>query len=286
MGRTMRVRILVLLLWLCGATTHAQGYLPLQVGDRWDYGEIDYHTPGQLYYLYTVRIVADTTMPNGRVYAIQQGDFGTHFLRQEGSRVYTFTADTEAVLYDFALAQGDTVTMSRRDTFYTIVTVDPGQSQIFGRTWKTWNFVKTTNTNTDGGSRVTIADSLARTYIFIDPGYTDYLMGAVIDGKLYGTVTHLGVEIETAPTGFRLSQNFPNPFNPTTTIRYALPQRVHVTLTVFNTLGQHIATLVDAVKEPGEHSIRFDAGGLSSGVYYYRLQAGGFVGAKKAFLLK
>ena len=83
-----------------------------------------------------------------------------------------------------------------------------------------------------------------------------------------------------------LAQNYPNPFNPTTTIRYALPQRSHVMLTVFNTLGQQVANLVDAVQEPGEHSVRFDGSGLASGVYYYRLRAGDCVRTMKLAVIR
>ncbi len=85
---------------------------------------------------------------------------------------------------------------------------------------------------------------------------------------------------------FRLDQNYPNPFNPSTTINYQLPATIHVTLEVFNLLGQGIATLVDAVESAGTKTIRFDAKGLASGVYLYKLQAGNRVQTKRFVLLK
>jgi hypothetical protein len=90
---------------------------------------------------------------------------------------------------------------------------------------------------------------------------------------------------EEIPATFTLEQNFPNPFNPTTEIRYGLPQHAIVQLAVFNTLGQQVAVLAQGEKQAGFHTIRFDAVGLSSGVYLYRLQANEFVLTRKLLLL-
>ncbi len=99
-------------------------------------------------------------------------------------------------------------------------------------------------------------------------------------------VTGVGEEEHVLPLQFLLSQNYPNPFNPTTTIRYALPRRSHVTLTVFNTLGQHVATIVNGEVEAGYHEIQFNGSGLASGVYFYKLTAGGFAQVRKLVLVR
>jgi hypothetical protein len=89
-----------------------------------------------------------------------------------------------------------------------------------------------------------------------------------------------------APLEFCLYQNYPNPFNPTTMTSYDLPSASLVRLTVMNVLGEEVATLVNSAQDAGYHAVKFDASGLSSGVYFYRLQAGDFVATKKLVLLK
>jgi len=92
-----------------------------------------------------------------------------------------------------------------------------------------------------------------------------------------------GREIPSQPC---LYQNYPNPFNPSTTIRYGVPERSHVTLTVFNTLGQQVATLVQGEQDAGYHEVQFIASSLSSGVYLYRMAAGSFVETRKLVLVR
>jgi hypothetical protein len=88
------------------------------------------------------------------------------------------------------------------------------------------------------------------------------------------------------PTAFRLDQNFPNPFNPTTSIAFALPEATDVSLKVYNVLGQEIVTLVDRQMEAGEHEVEFDARAFASGMYFYRLEAGTEVETRKMTLMK
>lgn len=90
----------------------------------------------------------------------------------------------------------------------------------------------------------------------------------------------------TRPSEFRLSQNFPNPFNPTTVIEFSLPEASFVRLEVFNVLGQRVATLLQANQAAGTHSVSFNTAGLSSGIYFYRITAGAGTKTKRMLLLK
>lgn len=88
------------------------------------------------------------------------------------------------------------------------------------------------------------------------------------------------------PSVFALEQNYPNPFNPTTTIEYSLPKDSQIRLEVFDAIGAHVVTLVDARMDAGVHSSQFDATALPSGVYLYRLTTGSSVSAKRMILMK
>jgi hypothetical protein len=88
------------------------------------------------------------------------------------------------------------------------------------------------------------------------------------------------------PTGFVLDQNYPNPFNPVTKIRFTIVDRQLTIVSVYDLLGREVATLVNEVKDPGTYEVVFDASGLASGVYLYRLTAGDYVQARRLVLLR
>jgi hypothetical protein len=98
----------------------------------------------------------------------------------------------------------------------------------------------------------------------------------------------LGIEDQSngIPSQFILAQNYPNPFNPYTTIRFQVPNSSFVNLKVYDILGNEVATLVNEEKSTGSYEVEFDASGLSSGIYFYKLQAGSFVETKKMILMK
>jgi hypothetical protein len=98
-------------------------------------------------------------------------------------------------------------------------------------------------------------------------------------------------EILFNPNDFYLAQNYPNPFNPTTTIKYQIPEISFVTIKVYDVLGNEVATLVNEEKPAGSYEVEFSVGqnsilSLSSGIYFYRLQAGSFIETRKMVLIK
>ncbi|MBD3341615.1 MAG: T9SS type A sorting domain-containing protein, partial [Candidatus Lokiarchaeota archaeon] len=88
------------------------------------------------------------------------------------------------------------------------------------------------------------------------------------------------------PENIILNKNYPNPFNPTTTFSYELPKAAFVTLSIFNTSGQLIETLINRAVEAGHHHVKWDAGDLSSGIYLYQLKAGDQLRSGKCLLVK
>ncbi len=95
------------------------------------------------------------------------------------------------------------------------------------------------------------------------------------------------VEVNWSPfTTYKLEQNYPNPFNPTTTIGFGIPERSHVRMSILNILGEEIKILLNEEMEAGYHSLEFDASGLPSGIYFYRIQTGSFVETRKMILLR
>ena len=102
----------------------------------------------------------------------------------------------------------------------------------------------------------------------------------------FNNPTNIVTKTEEYPQQFYLSQNHPNPFNPTTTIEYSLPSYEHVKIEVYDLLGREIITLVDEDKLAGSYKVEFDGSGLTSGIYFYKLQAGRYTEAKKLLLIK
>ncbi len=154
---------------------------------------------------------------------------------------------------------------------------DPASATYSG-TWKSTDSQPLTSA---------LLDSLLNGKIYVN-FHTQVNQGGEIRGQLQiASAIVTEVATERIPLTFDLRQNYPNPFNPSTTIRFELPRSAKISLKIFNLLGQEVATLVDGFKEAGRYTVKFDAAGLNSGLYFYRLATNdGLFGTKKMVLMK
>ena len=175
-------------------------------------------------------------------------------------------------------------------TFTTEVEFSWTQSQPFVTRY--WFEIDTTNQFT-----ASFVDSLTTdtTYLYsgLEYGNSYWWRVRAFNATGWGEFSDVGsiviVSVEDdyqLPFEFGLEQNFPNPFNPTTTIKYSIPNEADVSLEVFNTLGEEVAVLVNESKRAGNYEVKFDATALSSGIYFYRIKAVDFVQVRKMMLLK
>ncbi len=118
------------------------------------------------------------------------------------------------------------------------------------------------------------------------PGSEVTVSSPTLSGHAKQVADEQVIEEIALPTEYALMQNYPNPFNPSTTIRFDLPEAAKVRLVVYDMLGREVAVLADGERPAGQHSVRFDAAKLTSGMYIYRLQTGQFTQTKKLMLVK
>jgi hypothetical protein len=262
---------------------------PLEPGTRWQFSylpglEGDPTAP--------LRVLRDTILSNGKHYAaIQYNDSSTtKFERLSSDSVFACETpfQQEHLLYRFTRNKGDTVSTFSHGIWDTtdVILQDTSTYTLFGTLRRIWRFRIDVRLFIDDEEYVTIADSLGIVGISTSFGYFCTLQGAVINGRVFGIIAGVRAPEDPLGTASALSQNYPNPFNPSTTIKFELPKSTMVRLSVYDMLGREVSVLVNERREAGVHEVKFDASGLSSGVYFYRLTAGTFVQARKLLLLK
>jgi Secretion system C-terminal sorting domain len=130
--------------------------------------------------------------------------------------------------------------------------------------------------------------AMSSSWSVVDGAGNNYFFGECTSVTLIWklNVTGVSAEDKNLPQIHTLSQNYPNPFNPSTTIKYELPKSTMVRLSVYDLLGREVSALVNDRRNAGVHEVKFDGSGLSSGVYFYRLQAGDFVQTRKLLLTR
>lgn len=110
--------------------------------------------------------------------------------------------------------------------------------------------------------------------------------GSGFDIGCYEFTSTVSVDEKVLPQSFQLFQNYPNPFNPITTLSFAINQSSFITLKVYDVLGNEIAKLIDEERPAGKYEVSFNGSILSSGIYFYRLQAGSLAQTKSMILIK
>jgi hypothetical protein len=223
--------------------------------------------------LHIYRAVGDTVLAGHTYTIIEFSDSPGHDLvRQSADSVFLFRQGKDVLYFNFALAPGDTVssTVFGRDTT-DIVLQQVSVQNGYGGPHRIWVYLDQVRHVVDAAYRVTVMDSLGIVDRVGSFGYHEFLAGAVINGRVYGTVTDVTLPAESLPDEITLVQNFPDPFNPSTTIRFVLPRSTSVSVEVFNALGQMISGTAYGRLGAGSHDVPFDGSALPSGAYYYRI---------------
>jgi N-acetylneuraminic acid mutarotase len=155
-------------------------------------------------------------------------------------------------------------------------------NEVYNPLTDTWVVKAPMNTE-----RITPAAGVINNKIYVTGGHggppIDYLSSTE---EYTPDISDSDLELNLRPNDFLLYQNYPNPFNPTTAIRYQIPELSFVTFKVYDVLGNEVVILVNEEKPTGSYEVEFDATALSSGIYFYRLQAGDFIETKKMVLMK
>jgi hypothetical protein len=273
----------------------------MEIDNLWQYKE---PPPPDEPYITETRIGRDTTFSNGHTYhSFVNKNYGHSdttspviYERQIGAKVYRYfpTKQAEFPIYDFSKRKGDTVSVfygaiNPGDT--NVVTVlDTGMQYIFGNLRKYITFY-----NNEFPTTLfwidQVTDSIGITFSEIEAGYELYLVGAVIDSIQFGVVTSVKAGKEVIPKDFMLFQNFPNPFNPFTTIYVSVPKGELFTLFIYNVLGERVRMLYAGRGNGNTQSIVWDSKNdagvrISSGVYFYEIRAKGFLATKKMLLIQ
>lgn len=257
---------------------------PLHVGNLWQYQE----APG---IIWETRATADTILANEKKYTHLEGTLFEGYFRKEDAKVYQFLpyVGFEVLLFDFSKKRGDTVSVHPTSAFFRdssiVILTDDNTALFFGQPRRYMSFreheIQTGN--------------LVAFYVVTDSiGITDVrrelipllLVGAVINGRRFGTITGVPSPHNSVPEGVELFPNYPNPFNPVTTISFSLPRQRRVFLVISDLFGREVATLLSQNLPAGLQTIHWNAAGLPSGVYFYRLSAGSFVKTRSMVLTK
>jgi hypothetical protein len=272
--------VLVVCGWIGTVGLHAQqpdprSFFPHHVGDTWEYASYE---PGiGRRDTFQTRIVKDSITADGTFYVKFEGGYGGSFVTDSLNQVFSIGAAGSAKVYDFAAPIGawwrsPPAGAMEVDTIF--------ESTVFGvaATIKVFNhwFGAVDSSFVFNRDYLASGFGLVQSDVYEADFNTTYVIGAIIDGVRYGTLTSVSANLNTYPADYELMQNYPNPFNPSTTIEYQLAHGAVVHLIVIDLLGQEVATLVQSMQSAGRHKVVWNGmdrneNRVSSGVYLYSL---------------
>lgn len=303
--------LLIIAFELLSISLYSQNdFFPLKVGNEWNYS---YNSVEKLYY--DISFMYQKTTESGYIsYSIidssnQDSIIVWNIIEKDSIErlvqkyyIDTLFNDTTYTINDINTFQlkeySDSVHILKSESYYEVFTF-PVKWERFGNISSTTaitRFSQNSSVLTIKENKFIIASYFDSLVFHKDVGLV-YAQSIINKGpntpyyykweaSLSSFLTDLIDEINKSPNNFLLSQNYPNPFNPNTNINYSISQTSFVTLKVYDLLGKEVAILVNEVKPIGNYETEFDGSNLSSGVYFYRMQAGSFSDTKKFILLR
>ncbi|MFZ1517535.1 MAG: T9SS type A sorting domain-containing protein [Ignavibacteriaceae bacterium] len=301
---------ILVLLYLIAGFTNAQvdttDWFPMQTGNYWEYMAWD--SPPKYF---STKIIGDSLMPNGKEYKVfytkyfdDSSDF-TLYYRKETDSIFLYTGISsyfplgEYKFLDF-VSSDSTIWL----LYPVYICCNPNARGISSTflDYSYYNFLQKSNeakqfedvyvdsvdtlwTPNDGSFPIVLNRGLGIVWHFIFNDGSYYLQGAIINGLRMGIITDIDYEDMNVPDQFTL-QSYPNPFNSTVNFKISLPESNFMELSLFNILGQKIATLFEEYKSAGNYNMQFNANHLSSGVYLAVLKQNKLILKEKIILLK
>jgi hypothetical protein len=271
-GMKMKKIIYLFALFLCVQIVLAQqdsSYLPLAVGNYWKLGTSTVKMEW--------KVIGDTIFKNRVKYFIIQGEFIEYVRKADNGDIITYfpKCDSEFVRYPFSFPFHQYYSGYHYE-FPRYNSDDCGKSPEWAESTQSGDQIWMSSTCCDWRFKKTVG------LIGYFDGWNHYF---ILEYHL--NQPSLKIEsISRVSDNFLLFQNYPNPFNPSTKIQYSMPEEGYVTLKVFDMLGREVKTLVSENEKSGNYEVNFDASGIASGIYFYKLQVNNFIESKKMFLMK
>lgn len=285
-------KIVILLCFDCSLSILAQEdsipFFPLEVGNRWDYF-VETEAPGGLtfYDSLSITIIGTEILSNNKEYFVfsvfpfHQYDYQAKYAREESGKIYFYSIEdsSDCLTFQFDIPQG---------SFY----LDCQDQQIFTESVYPINLWGNIDIQRAQGIFYRFSEHYGiYHYWYENLEYIEYyLMGCKISGQIFGNLIVSNDDVIPGLFNFELSQNYPNPYNPTTKISWQTPVSGWQTLKVYDVLGNEVANLVDEYRSAGSYEVEFNPASSikipASGIYFYQLKAGDFIETKKMTLLK